>query len=709
VNAAVEVAAFDITDEHQLEDALAQSEARYRAFIEQTPIGVLHLDDAGTVAFENQHARDLLGIEPEEPLQGRALHSLPGFSEIAVPLLASVLADEEPASETIALPAPSSAATDYSVRHLVVRGGPIRGSDGVLIGGVLLLEDVTEREARRVLLRRQERFREASEQLREAALRHQSEDGFFPDALAVIGETLGADHAFFLACGASGMDCSARYAWHEEGERARSVGDLTRRDCPALWDEAQGYRYRSETNLSSPQDALLGAFRAGELLWHSLTENGETFGFLVLARERHRSAYRVIDDAPPWTGSSTSLSAELASLLATLWSWLSASQRYRRTVEVIDDALFNFSFHPDGRRYYRFATEPMRRFTGLPAEAFYQRSASGALDWLQHLVHEDDRFEVRQHEQALRRGEESRLTYRLRAPGGEVVWVRERAAPRRTIAGSLVVFGILNDVTEQHETEASLIAAREEAERSNQGKSAFVATMSHEIRTPLGTVNGFADLLAHEIDLLRKQTGVQVAPEVDEFVEAIQDGAQRVLRLVNDLFDLSNLEMGMLSLQRTPVDLNDLVRGEVAEVMPEVDAKGLSLHMQLGEHLPYAEADAQRLRQVVANLVSNAVKFTDSGTVSVSTSADERGVMLEVSDTGVGMSEDYLRRIFKPFNQEDDRLNRDYAGTGLGLALVKRLLDLMGGSIEVDSERERGTTFRIRLPRAALRPMEARL
>lgn len=699
---AVEVVALDVTGQHALEDALVQSEARYRAFIEQTPIGVLHLDDAGCIAFENAHASALLNLRAGEALRGRPLHDVPGFSQSALPLLTRLLAKSEPAEVSITLELASGRR-----RHLIARGGPISGADGALIGAVLLLEDVSESKARRALMRRQDRFREASAALREVALRHTSEHGFFPEALQVLGEAVGAERAYVLIDEADGHSASARFAWHAEGEPAPPEVRVQRRAHPQLWDAQRGHRAAGGAP-GTPHDTLLDLFSARELLWHPLREDGETFGFLVLARSAHPvpSVLDALYERPAqWSGTEADLTRELADLLATLWAWLHAGLRYRRTVSVIDDGLFNFTFEADGRRHYLFATAPMQRLTGLLPEALCESTSAGTLDWLQDLVHADDRFEVRRHEQLLRRGQESRVTYRIMLPEGRTIWARERASPRRDLAGTLTIAGILTDVTEQRRGEASLIAAREAAERSDQSKSAFVATMSHEIRTPLGTVNGFADLLAHEIRALRQQHGLRVAPEIEEFVEAIQDGAQRVLHLVNDLFDLSNLEMGMLTLQRTPVDINAIVRDGLSGVRQELEAKSVLLSVSLEPSNPYVEADAQRLKQVVENLLSNAAKFTETGRVEVSTSSDTDGVALTISDTGIGMSETYLDQLFQPFHQEDSRLNRDYAGTGLGLALVKRLLDLMGGTIDVESARGEGTRFVVRLPRVGVRPV----
>lgn len=231
-------------------------------------------------------------------------------------------------------------------------------------------------------------------------------------------------------------------------------------------------------------------------------------------------------------------------------------------------------------------------------------------------------------------------------------------------------------------------------------KAAFVATLSHEIRTPLGAVNGFAELLARELDDVAARMGHPLPEEVTEFLEAIRENAQRLLTLVNDLFDLSNLEAGTVSMRRVAFELAPLVRRSAAKIAASLADRGIGFDVEIGPEHAFVMGDPQRVEQVLDNLLSNAAKFTDAGEIMLRVWREEEQFTVEVRDTGVGIAADHLQRLFVPFSQEDFRLNRRFPGAGIGLALVKRLLERMGGRIEVESVKGEGTTFRFTLPAA---------
>ena len=230
--------------------------------------------------------------------------------------------------------------------------------------------------------------------------------------------------------------------------------------------------------------------------------------------------------------------------------------------------------------------------------------------------------------------------------------------------------------------------------RMVQLKNVFVAMMSHEIRTPLGVMNGYAEILSQELEEFEHVAGATLPPQIKEFVEAIHENAQRILGLVNELFDLSNMKQLRLS----PIWLHDSLRPVIEKTSVELQEKGVEFNLDLAENDLMVLSNLNRLSQIMHNLLSNAVKFTHQGSVTLRTHRIEKHVILEISDTGIGISQDYLQQLFTPFVQEDMGLNRKFEGAGLGLALVKLLLDLMQGRIEVDSEKGKGSTFRIFLP-----------
>jgi signal transduction histidine kinase/DNA-binding response OmpR family regulator len=235
-----------------------------------------------------------------------------------------------------------------------------------------------------------------------------------------------------------------------------------------------------------------------------------------------------------------------------------------------------------------------------------------------------------------------------------------------------------------------------ERARLERVKSDFVATASHELRSPLTSIKGFVELLARSEDL---------GPREREFVDVILQSTDRLVDLVNDLLDVARLEAGRMEVRPRLFDLQEVVREVTLLMQPRVDAKGQRLNVHLPSGIPRALADPVRVRQIATNLLTNAHQYTaEAGRLAVSVGADEGTLVLTVADTGRGMSEEELERVFDRFVRRAD----GSGGTGLGLAIVKSLVELQGGSIEVDSEVGEGTVFTVRLPAEPLaRPLPA--
>ncbi len=252
---------------------------------------------------------------------------------------------------------------------------------------------------------------------------------------------------------------------------------------------------------------------------------------------------------------------------------------------------------------------------------------------------------------------------------------------------------IATDITLLKDREATLRAARDEAEAANRAKTDFLTNMSHELRTPLSAVIGFSELIAHET------LGPVGKPQYRDFAADILHSGRHLLDVITDILDIAKAQSGNIALRLRPVRVQAVMRDAVRIVRNRADAVGIDLDVEMDDRLPPLTADAVRLRQVLLNLLSNAIKFTPrGGTVSIRAEQRGTGVVLSVRDTGIGMAKHDIPRALEPFVQVDTSLNRRCGGTGLGLPLSNLFVELHGGHLTIDSAPGLGTTVRVFLP-----------
>ena len=252
-----------------------------------------------------------------------------------------------------------------------------------------------------------------------------------------------------------------------------------------------------------------------------------------------------------------------------------------------------------------------------------------------------------------------------------------------------LVLGIDRDITERKQMEDALAQARDQAMTASRLKSEFLATMSHEIRTPMNSIIGMSEMLL----------GTPQNDQQREFATIIDQSGQALLSLINDILDFSKIEAGKFSLENIDFDVPMTIEGTAEILAVKTREKHLALMTYISPEIPrWLRGDPGRLRQVLINLIGNAVKFTEQGEIVVRVeleSKSETGVTVHfgITDTGIGISQEARQRLFQPFTQADGSTTRKYGGTGLGLAISKRLVEMMGGTIGVESEAGHGSTF----------------
>lgn len=254
-----------------------------------------------------------------------------------------------------------------------------------------------------------------------------------------------------------------------------------------------------------------------------------------------------------------------------------------------------------------------------------------------------------------------------------------------------LIIAIISDITERRKIAESLIEAKEKAEQSDKLKSDFLAGMSHEIRTPVNTILNFTSLIKNDL-------GEDISDEINDSFEMIESGSKRLIRTIDSIINMSQLQSGIFDLKTERIKLHDeILRPIFNEYKPVAQRKNLKLILKSNSVNDTFDADSYTINQLFINLIDNAIKYTNSGSVEIITDVDENHLTVKIKDTGIGISEEFLPTLFDPFVQEEMGYTRTFEGNGLGLALVKRYVELNNAEISVESKKGHGSTFTVKL------------
>jgi PAS domain S-box-containing protein len=305
-----------------------------------------------------------------------------------------------------------------------------------------------------------------------------------------------------------------------------------------------------------------------------------------------------------------------------------------------------------------------------------------------------DREQVERMRRAIQVGRAVTVTLRNYRKDGRTFWNEVNISPLHDAQGKLIHFvGIIQDATNRIRTEENLREAKDQAEVANRSKSEFLANVSHELRTPLNAILGFTEIMQMGM------FGPLGAPQYHTYAKDVHDSGQLLLDIINDILDLSKIEAGRMELFPEAVDVRDAFEACLRLVSGRAQTNGVTLHSELSPNLPKLRVDPRALKQMLTNLLTNAVKFTPKGgRVQLSARLDGDQVELSVADTGIGIAPKDIAKVLEPFGQADNAHSRSQQGTGLGLPIVKALVEQSGGSFRLESKVDVGTTVTLRLP-----------
>lgn len=663
--------------------AAAREQQEKATLLEALGVGVYGMDAQGRCTFVNEAALQAIGYAREEVI-GRDMHGLTHhtypdgtpYPQAECPLLRS-LAERRPAR----LDNEMLWRKDGSFFMAECSAFPMLDGEAVL-GAVVTFQDVSRRRLAQRRLALQftvSRILAGSAEV-EAAL---------AQALAAIGSSFGWVAALFWATGEEGEALHCRATWAAPEADAAALLALAR-EAPLARGSGLAGRVWAAGAPEQAQDLAAGAdgpwreamARAGVRAAFAFPVRGgeeEVLGVVELLGARRLE----IDEG--LLESVRTLGRQIGQFLLRR-RFESALQQSEALFRTLANSIPQLAWMAGPSGAITWYNQRWYDYTGATPEEM--------AGWGWKKAHHPDHVErvAESISAAFRAGEPWEDTFPLRGRDGEYRWFLSRALPLRDERGRVLGwFGTNTDITEQKRVEEELAAAKAQAEEANRAKSQFIANMSHELRTPLSAVIGYAEMLEEEVAELGQ-------PTILEDLRKIHGNARHLLALINDVLDLSKIEAGKMEAHPERFDVAKLLAEVARTVGALAQKKGNRLELEVGPGLGEMRSDLVKVRQILFNLLSNAAKFTENGTITLRAAREGDALLFEVRDTGIGMSEEQQARLFQRFNQADPSTTRRYGGTGLGLAITKAFCALLGGEIAVASRPGEGSAFTVRLP-----------
>ncbi|MHC1739443.1 MAG: histidine kinase N-terminal 7TM domain-containing protein [Ignavibacteriaceae bacterium] len=650
--------------------------------VETLPDGILVIDLQGRIQDINASALEFLGMERKSIL-GEGLSDAMCEEEGII----GVLMNMEDGETTEV----------YSQRrkraYLILKKGINQLSGGMLI----ILRDITEQKEYLDKLRRRDELLVAGSEISYLLLIEENTRNAVSKAIDMLGEASGHDRAYLFECDREGESgdvlVSQKYEWVKEGiEKEINNPDLQNMDfikvAPFSYEMlSKGFIVdRDVENLpvESEREALSSQGIISVLLVPIHVE-GKWWGFI---------GFDACEAEHEWMQGEKAILGTVASSIGSAIarrkakdSLRESEERYSTIIGVSNTGAWEYYSEDD----YLWCSPEYLTMLGYKTEEF-NLDEKGNLDKLwTDLIHPDDR------EAAVRRFRDYLLSntsemyenyFRMKEKDGDWIWIWSRGRTMRDSTGELanLTVGTNIDITERKKAEEELISAKNKAERSDQLKTEFIHNISHEIRTPLNGIVGFGQLIAME---------ESTENERREFLDLLYKDTERLLNTIDDYLDISLLSSGNMKIINEECEIKGMLEEILQKVEERPREKNLSIRISYPETGRDARilADKSLMQKMVRHLVDNSIKYTKQGEIVIGYRTEGKSNLIYVKDTGIGIREDMVEKIFDPFVQEDSSSKKDYEGSGLGLAIVKGISELLGGEISVESKKNEGSVF----------------